>query len=333
MRENGGEAGPVIFGLSPATTTKPAQMPLRRPSKESSPHRYSASPNPQALRRAGYQKEGRRRRSWQLTANKFQSPRRAHIPAQATTPAAITPASVPVALIAPSRPGCAARNVVIIRGFPPNTCPISDETVSAAASASAASAKASSGARAWAARSSQAESMSQNCAGPVDTSAANPRFAATCDADRPLRFSAVPRLSFFARPTQVERKARNATASTGVSAVCQGWYGNATVENMRLAVITAPVSAPAGVAARSRQVTSPRTALSPIAHIATATDSAAHSWQPRKTCSPRKGQHHKQHQLRLPVQFFLSHASSYPFQINSEPAPETDAGRKPGHEG
>ena len=76
-------------------------------------------------------------------------------------------------------------------------------------------------------------------------------------------------------------------------------------------MISAPVSAAAGVAARSFQVTSPSKALSPWSR-----------WRPERLGRPpiavehhigaRKRQHRKQHQLRLPGQLFLSHASSYP---------------------
>ncbi len=75
----------------------------------------------------------------QLTQSSSQLPRNAQVPAPAVRPAAITPATVPMVLTAPSRPGSTVRRVVIMRGRPPSTCPISDETVSAAASARAAS--------------------------------------------------------------------------------------------------------------------------------------------------------------------------------------------------
>jgi len=129
----------------------------------------------------------------QLSLKRVQSPRRAQLPAPATMAAATNPARVPATLTAPSVPGSTARNVVIIRGRPPSTCPISDETVSAAASASAAKGIASNRAPAWAGRGSQRLSSNHTITGSLETSAAMPRFAATCEADRPRRSSAVPR--------------------------------------------------------------------------------------------------------------------------------------------
>ncbi len=75
---------------------------------------------------------------------------------------------------------------------------------------------------------------------------------------------------------RVAAKASTETARIGVSAVCQGWYGNTNVENIRLAVIAAPVAAAAGVAARNFHVTSPSNALSPAVEVNTAADTAAH---------------------------------------------------------
>ena len=57
---------------------------------------------------------------------------------------------------------------------------------------------------------------------PFDTRAAMPRLAATCDASRPRRFSAMLSRSFCARPSRVARWASRETASTGSSAVCHG---------------------------------------------------------------------------------------------------------------
>jgi hypothetical protein len=87
----------------------------------------------------------------------------------------------------------------------------------------------------------------------------------------------------------VATKASVETASVGISAVCQGSYGNAVVENMRLVVITAPATAAAGVAARSFHVTSPSNALNPAVQTTTAADSVAHPKHESSTSVPANG--------------------------------------------
>jgi hypothetical protein len=87
----------------------------------------------------------------------------------------------------------------------------------------------------------------------------------------------------------VAAKASAETAITGISAVCQGSYGNLPVENIRLAVINAPVAAAAGVAARSFHMISASNALNPSDQITTAADSVAHSKHESSTPVPAKG--------------------------------------------
>ena len=150
------------------------------------------------------------------------------------------------------------------------------------------------------------------CTGPLDTSAAKPRLAATCDADRPIRLSAVPSRSFFARPTCVAAKASTETASVGIRAVCHGCIGEhgggkheagrdrcARCRCRRRGRPQPPGNKPQQRAQPDR----------PNRH-------GSRLGRPRKAgkqhIRAREGQHRKQHQLRLPGQFFLSHASSYP---------------------
>ena len=135
---------------------------------------------------------------------------------------AAAPASVPAMLMAPSRPGSTCRMVVIMRGRPPSTWPNSEETVSAAASASAARPSAKSSGGANQAVENQWESMSDDCTTSLQASAATPRLAATWEAVRPWRFSAVPMRTFCSRPTRVAKWVSRKTASTGTSADCQG---------------------------------------------------------------------------------------------------------------
>src|ERR1035437_8024768 len=159
----------------------------------------------------------------QLIQNIAAPPPSPQLPTAATIPAADTPASVPTRLMAPSVPGSTLCRVVIIRGRPPRIWPISEETVSAAASASAArpAANNSSGA----ACENQLLPTSIDCASPSQASPATPRLAATYDAVLPSRSSAMPNRSFCSRPRRVEISASKKTASTGIKAVCQGAYG------------------------------------------------------------------------------------------------------------
>ena len=80
-----------------------------------------------------------------------------------TTPAAITPASVPARVMPPSVPGSTRRRVVIMRGWPPSTWPISEDTVSAAASARAANPRAKMSIGAEAGGENTCESISRDC--------------------------------------------------------------------------------------------------------------------------------------------------------------------------
>ena len=116
---------------------------------------------------------------------------------------------------APSVPAGTRRKLVIILGTPPSTCPSSDDTVSAVASAIAATIAA------IAARPPKATGVN-TCAADngIPASAATPRFAATCEAVRPRRASAVPSDSFRRRPNRVAQKVSTSSASSGHSAVC-----------------------------------------------------------------------------------------------------------------
>ncbi len=155
------------------------------------------------------------------------------------------PAKVPSSDTAPSVPAGTRRKLVIILGTPPSTCPSSDDTVSAVASAIAATIAAS------AARPPKATGVN-TCAADsgIPASAATPRFAATCEAVRPRRASAVPSDSFRRRPNRVAPKVSTSNASSGHSAVC-----SPGVCSQSAAAITAPVSAAPGVAARVEKTT------------------------------------------------------------------------------
>ena len=103
------------------------------------------------------------------------------------------------------------------------TCPISEETVSAAASASAASEMAKNGTDPNAARAKTGESKSQDWKIGNETSEARPRLAASCEG-RCARWgaSAVPSRSFLRRPMRVANWASKETVRTGSSAVNHG---------------------------------------------------------------------------------------------------------------
>jgi len=62
-----------------------------------------------------------------------------------------------------------------------------------------------------------------------------------------------------------------------------------TVENMRLAVMIAPVRVPAGVAARSLRTTMASRRLSPMVQTATVGASVAHQWVWRTRPAAAKG--------------------------------------------
>src|ERR1700677_4250364 len=92
----------------------------------------------------------------------------------------------------PSSPADTRRNVVISHAGPPTACPISDDTVSAAASASAA--------------------MHPAYHPTIAHSAATPRLATICEARLPLRASATPRPSFLVLPYRVAAKVSTKSA-------------------------------------------------------------------------------------------------------------------------
>ena len=105
---------------------------------------------------------------------------------------------MPPTLTPPSLPAGTRRNFVINHVGPPNACPISDDTVSAVASASAA-------------RHPPYQPTEAH-------SAATPRFATTCEARLPLRASASPRASFFLLPYRVAIKVSTNNAIKAKSA-------------------------------------------------------------------------------------------------------------------
>jgi len=76
-------------------------------------------------------------------------------------------------------------------------------------------------------------------------------------------------------------------------------------------VISAPMSAAAGVAARSLQVISPSKALRPMVQMATGAAWEAHNCSQAPLQYPQR-QYGKQHELGFQVSLFFSHASSYP---------------------
>src|SRR5580698_1549728 len=162
----------ALTAINPSAN--PAALPVERkftPSLSNHPLRSSVAPSKLS-------KKNPNTAPPPLIQNIERSPRSAHVPIPATIPAAIKPASVPAALTAPSVPGSATPSVVIMRGCPPSTCPISDETVSAAASASAASITARIGTRASIPDGeNQCVFRSHPCTNSDATSAAIPRFA------------------------------------------------------------------------------------------------------------------------------------------------------------
>lgn len=121
-------------------------------------------------------------------------------PTRPTVTAPATPANVPANVIAPFVPGASFLQFVTRRGLPPKACPISLETVSAAASASAA------------AIASRSRRSGQTRANATAKAAAVPKLAKTCKASLPPG-SAVPRLTLRGRPSLVQAQVSKKTVS------------------------------------------------------------------------------------------------------------------------
>src|SRR5208283_5183764 len=94
---------------------------------------------------------------------------------------------------------------------------------------------------------------------------------------------------------------------------------------MRLAVISMPVSAAAGVAARSLQVTSPSKMLRPMVQMATGAACEAHQLQSSTTSVPAKGNTASNTSLDCQVSLFSATLHRIPWAAPANKrAAETD---------
>ncbi len=176
------------------------------------------------------------------------------MPAPATIAPARIPTAVPIRVTAPSAPGSTCLQFKIITGAPPNACPISDETVSAVASVNAARHITFIVQPIHASAAPEAQQSAINLptgiyASGVAHKAATERFAITCEALRPRRFSASPASAFFFRPARVERNVSANRTASGVKAVRPIDPSNDPVQSVSSRQSIPPKAAAAAVAA------------------------------------------------------------------------------------